>query len=97
MEKKIKLITLDLLLVLILVFVFNLNDAYAHKIDGKEHEPISCKLLNCLVRYSCVNGPAIFLPRKSKVGNPVFLKGPGKFCCLKNQHRCIFFWVKFHR
>ena len=44
MEKKIKLITLDLLLVLILVFVFNLNDAYAHKIDGKEHEPISCKL-----------------------------------------------------
>ena len=44
MEKKIKLITLNLLLVLILFFVLNLNDAYAHKIDGKEHEPISCKL-----------------------------------------------------
>ena len=44
MEKKFKSITLNLLLVLILVFVFNLNDAYAHKIDGKEHEPISCKL-----------------------------------------------------
>ena len=44
MEKKTKSLTLNLLLVLILVFVFNLNDAYAHKIDGKEHEPISCKL-----------------------------------------------------
>ena len=44
MEKKFKLITLNLLLVLILVFVFNLNDAYAHKINGKEHEPITCKL-----------------------------------------------------
>ena len=42
MEKKIKSITLNLLLVLILVFVFNLNDAYAHLIDGKEHKPIKC-------------------------------------------------------
>ena len=44
MEKKIKSLTLNLLLVLILVFVFNLNNAYAHLKNGKEHKPITCKL-----------------------------------------------------
>ncbi len=44
MEKKIKLIILNLFLVSTLIFVFHSNDAYAHKINGKEHEKETCKL-----------------------------------------------------
>ncbi len=44
MEKKIKSNSLNILVILTLIFIFNFSDAYAHKIDGKEHEPITCKL-----------------------------------------------------
>lgn len=40
MEKKIKLISLNLLVVLTLIFIFNLSDANAHK--KKNHKPMIC-------------------------------------------------------
>jgi len=44
MTKKINLISFIIITTLTLIVIFSFNTAKAHKINGEEHEPISCKL-----------------------------------------------------
>jgi hypothetical protein len=44
MTRKINSITFIIIIVLTLTVIFSFNKASAHKINGKEHEPITCKL-----------------------------------------------------